>query len=171
MKPHLLAATLPFILVAPAVCARPEAAPFVQEDFVNLLRMDLRAAKAEIVTNALELTEEELVRFWPIYQEYDQTLAKLNTERVATLRDFASHYSSIGDGQAEELTRRSLDFQRKRLDLLEKYYDRVAKSFNPATAARFLQIEHQLLVLVDVQIASELPLIPRQAMLQRAGTK
>ncbi len=146
--------------------ARADSAPAlpVTEDYLNLLRLDLRATKAEIVTNALELTPEELERFWPIYREYDAALVRLNEDRAATLRDFAAHYASIDDSQAQDLTRRSLEFQHKRLDLLKKYYGRMAKAFNPATAARFLQLEHQLLMLVDVQIASELPLIPRQVL-------
>lgn len=164
-------------VVALVVCssvvlsADSDNAPIIKEDYVNLLRVDLRAAKAEIVTNSLELSDDELVRFWPIYHEYNLTLAKLNSDRVATLRDYSAHYASIGDAQAAELTRRSFDFQYKRLALLEKYYERVAKAFNPGTAARFVQIEHQLLMLVDVQIASELPLIPRQAIVDRLGAK
>ena len=167
MKLRSLPVAAAHVLLALIAPAGNDAARPVHDDYLQLLRVDLRAAKAEIVTNALELTGEELDRFWPLYREYDTTLAKLNDERVAVLRSFADGYASIDDGQAEELTRRSLEFQRKRLDLLEKYYARVAKAFNPGTAARFLQIEHQLLMLVDVQIASELPLIPRHALAAR----
>lgn len=168
MKSRILSAALVLLAFLPRCIAGTEPAPTIREDYLNLLRVDLRAAKAEIVTESLELTSDELERFWPIYHEYDMALAKLNTERVGTLREFAAHYASISDAEAEDLTHRSLEFQRKRLDLLQKYYERVAKAFNPATAARFLQIEYQLLMLVDVQIASELPLIPRQAMVVRA---
>jgi hypothetical protein len=172
MTPRLLAAALLAVLsLGPATADTEAPVPPIKEDFVNLLRVDLRAAKAEIVTNSLELTSEELARFWPIYHEYDLTLAKLNTDRVAMLREFSLNYASIGDELADELTHRSLEFQHKRLALLEKYYERVAKAFNPATAARFVQIEHQLLLLVDVQIASELPLIPRKAFIERLEKK
>jgi hypothetical protein len=170
MNLRLASVLVPLCLISGGAAADslPAPVPAGTEDYLNLLRVDLRAAKAEIVTNALELTPGELERFWPIYREYDAALVRLNEERVATLRDFAAHYASIDDAQAKDLTRRSLDFQRKRLDLLEKYYERVARAFNPATAARFLQLEHQLLTLVDVQIASELPLVPRQALISQA---
>jgi len=171
MKLRFLFVAVMIVCSSAVVSADPDNAPIIKEDYVNLLRVDLRAAKAEIVTNSLELTSDELARFWPIYHEYNLTLARLNSERVATLRDYSAHYASIGDAQAAELTRRSFDFQHKRLALLEKYYERVAKAFNPATAARFVQIEHQLLMLVDVQIASELPLIPRQAIVDRLKAK
>lgn len=172
MRPHPILAVV-LTLLSQAVCTAESETPVppVKEDFVNLLRVDLRAAKAEIVTNSLELSSEELARFWPIYHEYDLTLAKLNGERVAMLREFSLNYASIDDARADEMTHRSIEFQRKRLTLLEKYYERVAKAFNPATAARFVQIEHQLLLLVDVQISSELPLIPRKAILERLEKK
>lgn len=167
MNVRLSSLSIFLVLCVGRLVAATEPPSSIEQDYLNLLRVDLRAAKAEIVTNSLELTSGELERFWPIYREYDLALVKLNEERIATLREFAAHYASIDDGQARDLTRRSLEFQRKRLDLLEKYFDRVAKAFNPATAARFLQIEHQLLMLVDVQLASEVPLIPRQAILAR----
>jgi len=161
------------VVVRPVLAQQepPPASPLVKEDYVSLLRVDLRAAKAEIVTNSLELSTDELSRFWPIYHEYDMALAKMNSERVSLLREFALNYASIGDTQAAELTHRSFEFQRRRLALLEKYYEKVAKSFNPGTAARFVQLEHQLLMLVDVQLASEMPLIPRQAIIHRLEAK
>lgn len=172
MTPRFLTAAALAVLSLNNVTADPDVpVPPVKEDFVSLLRIDLRAAKAEIVTNSLELTSDELARFWPIYHEYDLALAKMNNERVAMLREFSMNYASITDELADTLTHRSLDFQRKRLTLLEKYYERTAKAFNPATAARFVQIEHQLLLLVDVQIASELPLIPRKAIVERLEKK
>lgn len=171
MMPRLLAAAT-LVLSATAVAAETETpVPQIKEDYVNLLRVDLRAAKAEIVTNSLELTSDELARFWPIYHEYDLTLAKLNAERVAMLREYALNYASIGDDKADDLTHRTIEFYRKRLALLEKYYERVAKAFNHGTAARFVQLEHQLLLLVDVQLSSELPLIPRHAIVERLGAK
>lgn len=141
-----------------------------KDDYVGLLRIDLRATKAEIVTNALELSGEELERFWPLYREYDEAMAALDAERVAMLRAFSANYAEIDDARAEDMTRRSFEYERQRLALLEKYYGRVAEVFNAATAARFVQLEYQLVRMVDVQLASELPLIPRKAILGRVSS-
>ena len=137
------------------------------EDYINLLRIDLRAQKAEVVTTSLEMTEAESKLFWPIYNDYNATLAKLNAERIAVLRDFATNYGSIDDAKARDLSRRMFEFTRKRLDLLEKTSHRVEKALSAAFAARFAQIENQLLLMVDVQLASEMPLIPRQTVVSR----
>lgn len=137
------------------------------EDYINLLRIDLRAQKAEVVTTSLEMTEAEAKLFWPIYNDYNATLAKLNAERIAVLRDFATNYGSIDDAKARDLSRRMFEFTRSRLDLLEKTSHRVEKALSAAFAARFAQIENQLLLMVDVQLASEMPLVPRQTVVSR----
>lgn len=168
MKTFALLLSLCALACASVVSADSVNDSSIKEDYVNLLRVDLRATKAEIVTNTLELTTAEMEKFWPLYQDYDLELVKLNTERIAVLREFAALYASIDDARAETMTHRTFEFQKRRLALLEKYYGKVAKALTPATAARFVQLEHQLLMLVDVQIASELPLIPRKAMIVKS---
>jgi len=41
---------------------------------------------------------------------------------------------------------------------LAKYYDRVKQEMGAMTAARFVQVENQLLFIIDLQIASSLPI-------------
>ncbi len=40
---------------------------------------------------------------------------------------------------------------------LERYYERFKSVLPAKTAARFLQVEHQILLLMDLQIAASLP--------------
>jgi hypothetical protein len=46
-----------------------------------------------------------------------------------------------------------------RSELLAKYYERVKQSLGAITAARFAQVESELLMIIDLQIASSLPLV------------
>lgn len=134
------------------------------DDYLALLRIDLRAAKAGVVAESLELTPSEAERFWPLYREYDEALSRLNARRIDTLRDFAHNYASIDQEKARELSRRTFDFMHRRLGLLEKYSRKIEHATSPVVAARFAQVETQLLMLIDVQLAAELPLIPREAI-------
>jgi hypothetical protein len=61
------------------------------------------------------------------------------------------------DAKADELIHNALDYQKQRGELLAKYYERMKQSMGAITAARFLQVEHQLLLIIDLQIASSLP--------------
>lgn len=164
------------ILLATALCAstatavKAESARLTPDDYLNLLRIDLRASKARIVGDAMELTKDEANVFWPIYREYDAALSKLNVDRINLLREYAERYAEIDDARAARFTRESFDYMRERLDLLQKYSRKLSKAMSPTIAARFAQIESHLQMLIDVQLASEFPLVPRQSALATAGS-
>ncbi|MBV8144482.1 MAG: hypothetical protein JO184_05690, partial [Gammaproteobacteria bacterium] len=58
-----------------------------------------------------------------------------------------------------ELVNGAIAYHRKRLDLLAGTYDKVRAALGAPLAARFVQVESQLNNLIDLQIASNLPLI------------
>jgi hypothetical protein len=63
------------------------------------------------------------------------------------------------DDKADELIQNALDYRKQRSELLAKYYGRVKAALGSIEAARFLQIEDQLLMIIDLQITSELPIV------------
>jgi len=107
----------------------------------------------------MQLNIDDAAKFWPIYSQYDAELTKLNNLRVENIQDYANNYSQMTDAKADELIQRSLDFQKQRGELLAKYYQIMKQSVGAITAARFLQVEHQLLLIIDLQIASSLPIV------------
>jgi hypothetical protein len=127
--------------------------------YAELLRSDVRAQKAAIITEVMLFTDAEDAKFWPVYREYEAELSKLNDDRLALIREYASNYETLSDQRADRVARRALDLETKRTALLAKYYDRFASVLSARTAARFLQVEHQLLLLLDLQIAASLPIV------------
>jgi hypothetical protein len=63
------------------------------------------------------------------------------------------------DDVADRLARGALDLEGRRHALKMKYYDRFKSALSPKTAARFLQVENQILLLLDLQIAASLPVV------------
>jgi hypothetical protein len=126
--------------------------------YAELLRSDVRAQKVAIITEVMGFTEAEDTAFWPIYREYDLEMSKLGDERVALIEEYARSYSQMTDPIAEKLGTAALDLEARRQAVKAKYHERVAKALSPRTALRFLQVEHQLLLIVDLQIAASLPL-------------
>jgi hypothetical protein len=127
--------------------------------YAELLRSDLRAQKVAIITEVMGFTEAEDAAFWPIYREYDLEMAKLGDERVALIAEYAGNYSTLTDAIAERLAVKALDLEARRQALKAKYFDRLKTSLSPRTALRFLQVEHQLLLLIDLQISAALPIV------------
>lgn len=93
--------------------------------------------------------------------QYDAELTKLNDARVANIQEYARNYDQMTDEKANELVQSALPYHKERSELLAKYYGRIKDSLGAIQAARFLQIESQLLAIIDLQIASSLPVVPQ----------
>ena len=107
----------------------------------------------------MEFTEAEDAAFWPIYRDYDAEMSKLGDERVGLIAEYAANYSKMTDAIAEKLAATALDLEARRQAVKAKCYDRVKKALSPRTALRFLQVEHQLQLLIDLQISASLPIV------------
>jgi len=129
--------------------------------YAELLRGDIALQKAAIITQVMGFTETEDKAFWPIYRDYDTQMAKLADERVALVADYAKVYEQMTDDAAEALARKALDLERRRQEARDKAYDRVKGALNARTALRFLQVEHQLQQLIDLQISASLPIVAK----------
>ena len=126
--------------------------------YAELLRSDVRTQKVAIITEVMGFTEAEDAAFWPIYREYDTEMAKLGDERVAMIAEYADNYSKMTDAVADKLATKAIELEGKRQAVKAKCYERVKTALSPRTAMRFLQVEHQLLLLIDLQIAASLPI-------------
>jgi hypothetical protein len=127
--------------------------------YVDLLRLDVRQQKAEMLGAVMQLSAPDAAKFWPIYEQYDAELAKLNDKRVANIKEYASTYDEMTDAKADELISKGLAYRKQRSELLAKYYELVRQSLGGITAARFIQVEDQLLLIIDLQIYSSLPVV------------
>lgn len=150
-KKVLLAALMLLALAAPVMAST--------NDLVELMRSDLRTDKRMIVTKAMQMDEASSAKFWPVYSEYETELTKLNDQRVTMIKDYAAAYNSMTDEAAKDLIKRGFKLQESRTSLLKKYVSKMTKAVDVKTAARWAQVEHALDSAIDLQIASELPLL------------
>lgn len=137
----------------------PASDPQNIQAYIELLRANVRQQKAEMLGSVMQLSAADAAKFWPIYEQYDVELAKLNDLRVANIEEYANTYNQMTDEKADELIQKALSYHKQRSELLAKYYELVKQALGGITAARFLQVEHQLLLLIDLRIASELPIV------------
>jgi len=132
---------------------------FAQDDFIELLRQDLKTQKVAVITETMNFTEAESNAFWPVYREYDFEATKLADERLAIIKDYAANFENMTDAKAKELIDRSIKNQENRLKLRKKYFKEFLKVLPAIKAARFAQVDNQISLLLDLQIAAELPLV------------
>ena len=145
-----------------AASDKSDAQKINMQAYIDLLRKDVRQEKAEIMGSVMVLSAADATKFWPIYSEYDAELTKLNDQRVENIKEYARVYNEMTDEKADDLIQKSLTYQRQRAELLAKTYDRIKQAIGAITAARFAQVENQLLLIIDLQIASSLPVVGQE---------
>ncbi|MGB2664425.1 MAG: hypothetical protein WAK48_10500, partial [Candidatus Acidiferrum sp.] len=59
------------------------------QSYIDLLRMDIRQQKDEIMGSMMLLSAADAAKFWPIYSDYDVALAKLNDQRIENIEQYA----------------------------------------------------------------------------------
>jgi len=164
MARHLVTSLVLMLAAATAAGAQSVPPPEQQTRTLNLsayaelLRSDVLLQKVAIITQVMGFTEAEEAAFWPIYREYDGEMAKLGDERVALVADYAKNYDTLTDDVADRLAKTALDLEARRQAVKAKCYERVRAALKARTALRFLQVEHQLQLLVDLQISAALPI-------------
>src|SRR5215471_19883640 len=104
---------------------QPVAQPASDSDvdqYIDLLRKDVRSVKKQVIAANLDLTDDEAVKFWPIYDQYTAELAKINDTKFALIKDYAQNYETMTDEQAEAYVkgRAAVDESANRLRL--KYF-------------------------------------------------
>jgi hypothetical protein len=160
MKSRCLFAILVATLALPSLAALAQDNSTLDSD-IQVLRSDIRAQKTQIISDQLKLSDTEAKPFWPIYREYETELSKLNDEKVAILKDYATSYDNMTDTQIQGLADRSFKLESRRTDLKQKYFKKISKTVSPKTAARFIQLENRLDLLLNLQIADSIPMLAK----------
>ncbi len=125
----------------------------------DLLRLDLRSHRAEIVDESMRLSEAESQIFVPLYIEYDAEVQNLWNERLKLIAQYASEYNGISDAQASALANANLDLDNDLLKLRKKYYKKFETALGGRAAARFFQVDRRLNNLLELQASQSIPLV------------
>lgn len=139
--------------------ARAQSAFTGNEAFLQLLKSDIQKETTDIINRLMEFSAEEAAAFWPIYNEYGQALDKLADKRIQLIKEYSGVYADISDEKAAELGDTWLDVLAEREKLRREYFDKFAGALSPATAMRVMQIMYQLQLVIDMQVAKELPMV------------
>jgi hypothetical protein len=127
------------------------------EAYATLLHENVPDQKEQMMALVLSLNEADAAKFWPIYNEYEAELDKLNASSAALIDDYVRSYGHLTEQQADNVVHNQARVQGQRAALLDKYYGQVKDALGPETAARFYEAESQLLSLTDLQLSSKLP--------------
>ena len=95
----------------------------------------------------------------PFTTIFEAALDKLADEKLAIVQEYAANFLTMTNEKADELAQRVMALDDQKMALRRKYYDLMKKSLPAILVVRFFQVENQIQLLVDLRIASNLPII------------
>jgi len=130
-------------------------------DNMQILREKIKADKKLLVATNMELTESEAKNFWPIYEEYQKDLQKINRRIVALLESYAGDFrgKTLTDEKAKKLIDEAMAVEQAEVDIKSAYAPKLSKALPVKKVARYLQIENKIRAVVKYDIAQGVPLM------------
>jgi len=153
-----------FLAVSGAMAQTPAPSPAqtpqtgIDSD-IALLRADIQTQKTAIITSTMQFTDDQAKAFWPLYRDYSTKQQAIADQRVSLIKDYANQYDTMTDAQADALVGRLMKFQDARAKLAESYYPQFKKAIGAKQAAKFYQVDNRLTLVIDLQIASAVPIM------------
>ena len=124
-----------------------------------LLRRDLKTDKKKLIALNLPLTETEATKFWPVYDQYTGEMSKVYDEFYSIIKEYAANQKTLTDAQASSMINRWAAIQVQQAQTRQKYIPLVEKVIPSRKAALFFQVDRRLYELMDLQVASQIPLV------------
>ena len=128
---------------------------------MEILREKLKADKKLLVATNMELTESEAKNFWPVYDDCQKELQKINQRMVKLLNDYAADYktNSVSDEKAKKLTDEYVSLQQAEANLTTSFVPKLNKALPVKKVARYLQIENKIRAVIKYDLAATVPLV------------
>jgi hypothetical protein len=128
------------------------------DDFIELLRKNVRSQKKQIIAENMDLSDVEAEKFWPVYDQYAAELSRIYDTKLALLNDYADNYSSMTGEQAENYIRKRAEVEQSIMRLRLKYMPAFRKALSGRETALFYQLDWRLGLAIDVELV-QVPLI------------
>ena len=129
------------------------------DDDISLFRKDVRSLRKQIIAANLDLTDTEAQQLWPIFDRYTAEMRKLFDRKFEVLKEYAENYDTITDEQADTYIQGRAAVEESIMQLRLKYVPIFRKVLSGKTAALFTQIDWRLGLVIDLQLASQVPMI------------
>ena len=138
-------AAFPTVILAQAqsTTTDPAQAQSTSADEQVLLKQ-VMTDKRSIYARSLKLTDSESRAFWPIYDEYEGKVKKVDDQFIALVNEFAAKYDTLTEPDAAAMLKTKMQLEKDRMDLKQSYTKKIAKVLPAVKALRYAQVETRI---------------------------
>ena len=116
--------------------------------------------KRAIYTQAMRLTDEESRAFWPVYDEYEAKVKKIDDRFIRLVNDYAAKYSTMTDVDARGMLAAKMKIDWERMALQQAYTRKIGKAMPAIKALRYAQLESRIDNELQREVMQLIPLAP-----------
>ena len=125
---------------------------------VQLTRATIDTERQALITRGMDLTPDEMQRFWPLYREYRLAAGQVGDRLVTLLTTYADNYQNLTDKVADKLLTEFVSIEQARARLKAQYLPKFKKVLPPRKVVRFYQLENKLDTAILADVAQAVPL-------------
>ena len=126
---------------------------------ISMLRKDIRSQRKQLIAANMSLTSDEAEKFWPIYDQYVGELVQINNTKYVLIKQYVQSSGSLTAEQADNSVKQWLGVDQSVSQLRMKYVPIFRKVLSAQNTALFYQLERRVQLMIDLQLASQLPLV------------
>ena len=139
------------------------AVPAVSQDVAQSLELSREAVdkqKRIIVAGSLPLSDEEADAFWPLFDEFQKELKKLDGRSDRLIASYTAELPTLTDARARSMLDEALSIDEDRAKLMRKWSRRMDKVLPPRLLVRYFQLENKFHAIIAADLARQIPLVP-----------
>jgi hypothetical protein len=125
---------------------------------IQMLRKNLRSQRKQVIAANLKLTDAEAKMFWPLYDQYVAELVKINNTKYELIKQYVRAQGNLTDAQADSAVKQWIGVDQSVSELRLKYIPVFRKVLSAKNTALFYQLDRRVQLMIDLQLASALPL-------------
>lgn len=130
-----------------------------QQRETNIARKLIDDKRNSALAYNMNFTKAEKEKFWPLYREYREAMAKVGDKRSALIFDYGANVDSMTERKARQLLDDSFAVEKETIKTKEKYVRRFRKILPETKVVRLMQIEKRMDTMVEMKIAEGIPLM------------
>src|SRR5438270_3504492 len=129
----------------------------ISDQDIQMLRKNLRSQRKQIIAANMKLTDAEAEKFWPLYDQYVSDLVKGNSTKYELIKQYVQARGNLTDAQADSAVTQWIGVDQAVAGLRLKYIPAFRKVLSAKNTALFYQLDRRVQLMIDLQLASSLP--------------
>ena len=132
---------------------------YAQDSYMEIVRSTIKTEKKALIAEVMQLSDEESTVFWPVYNEFEENMYKLNTDYFKLVQEFADNFENMSAEKATDIINKATKYSLDKEKLNKKYIKKIMKVLSPQKTLRFMQASSKIEIMIDAQLAAEIPLL------------